>query len=192
MTYFMSFSSLAWIFPTTSGLLSQQRWLFPPDQLFKPGQSDRGKILPAWLCSSAHTPSVAPTVFRVKFNYPTSAFSSFQNPTPAHFQSDCLQIFFFSSQIPVAYFPSMLHQFLSPWLISTCISCCVNCQHRVFYQTHSGFTGFFSHTSLDCYWMFFCVLSIYPTQWQAIWDQWLHLPDLAFFLRAPSLLLYIE
>lgn len=192
MTYFMSFSSLAWIFLTISGLLSQQWWLFPPDQLFNPGQTDLRKILPAWLCSSVHNPYVAPIVFRVKFNYLRLAFSSFQNPTPVHFQSDFLQIFFFSSQIPVACFPSMLYQFLSPWLIST-LSPVVSTASIVFFIKPSLISLGFSHTppwtATGCSSVYSISIQLNGKQFGI--NQWLHLLNLAFFLRTPSLLLYI-
>lgn len=155
MTYFMSFSSLAWIFLTTSGLLAQQRWLFTPEQLFNPGQTYLRKILSAWLCSSAHNLSVAPIVFRVKFTYLRLAFSSFQIQPQYIFSLTSYKYFSFHLKFLLPFFPSMLYQFLSPWLISTLSLVASTASLVFFYQIHSGFTGFFSHTSLDFYWIFF-------------------------------------
>lgn len=155
MTYFMSFSSLAWIFLTTSGLLSQQRWLFTPEQLFNPGQTYLRKILSAWLCSSAHNLSVAPIVFRVKFTYLRLAFSSFQIQPQYIFSLTSYKYFSFHLKFLLPFFPvcctnfCLLDSFPLYLLLRQLPALCF------FYQIHSGFTGFFSHTSLDFYWIFF-------------------------------------
>lgn len=132
--------TFAWIFPTTSGLVSQQKWLVLPAQLFNPCQSHRGKIPPT-LCSSAHSPSMAPLVCRVKSHYLRLAFEYFQNLTPTPFPIWRPNVFILS-RVPASCFPSMLYPFLSPWLSPTCASYCVKLKPHVFYRTHSGLIAF--------------------------------------------------
>ena len=134
---------------------------------------------------------MVPTVCRVKFNSLRLAFSSFQNLTPAHFQSDCLQMFVFHLKYLWPAFPACCTHFcllVSVPLVSPFMSTASLISFIKPTVVSHHFIGFFSNTFLECYLVFFYILSSYPTQWQAIWDQGSYLPDSTYFLGAPSLL----
>lgn len=192
LTSFWSFSSLAWIFPITSGLISEQWWLGSSSPAFSPLWDS--PILLVWLCSSAHNCSMAPIVCRIKSYHLMLTFKSSKVWPQPHFQSDCQLILLCQEYLPPNSPSSYTHLCLldSILLVSPVLS---KSSITFFFKStlvSQHLTGFSSHICLICYIMFFYILGVYPTQWQVIWDQWLHLLDVAIFPRTPGLELYIQ
>ena len=158
-------------------------------------QTHLGKMLPVGLCSPAHNHSVAPAVYWKKSNHLTLSLKFFQNLAPAPFPVWLPSTISVSPRVAASCSHQITPVSASLTQFYLCLLSWESQASQPFFRStlvSQHLTRSSSHSSLSCCLVFFYILGIHATQWQAIWDHWLHLPDITILPRAASLELYKE